>query len=519
MRKSLLVLLLAVTAYYGIYCYSLSFPSPAGRVWCVADDVYITAQYGRTFAETGKAVWYPGAPRVQGYTSPAWMLVSAGIHRLFRPTAEMFGFYLQVLGLACLLATVLLTYRLAVRFTSRTTALVSAGLVGFYWPLVNLMAQGWEHAVLVPLTLAAVVLALGQQRQDWRVILLLGLGVLVRLDYLVVAIPILLWALLTTRDRVGPVLAIVGLLGLAAGVCAVQKVVYGSFLPCPVVLKMVGYPLLLRLSRGGLVTLQALGRVALPVGLVLWFTVAQRRLSWWFVNPGAGLVAPVFLGLVFFSALVGGDAWETDMWLSRYLLMGFPLILALLPMVISLNCKRDGAIISTVLSILVLLLSTPLTQQLLIEKPVHYQKGDYASQVTQAWYIRRYTTENARVAVVSAGIIPYFSRRPAVDFLGCNDRRIARHAPRERKPWPACLAAFYPGHNAWDYRYSIGELKPDVVASVWAGANDAVKAMGKNYGTMECQCNGRTVLMAVRLDSPHILWNEIAASRKTKDTK
>ena len=41
-----------------------------------------------------------------------------------------------------------------------------------------------------------------------------------------------------------------------------------------------------------------------------------------------------------------------------------------------------------------------------------------------------------------------------LDLLGKNDTFIATSTPH---------GDFFPGHNKWDYNYSIGELQPDVI--------------------------------------------------------
>ena len=45
-------------------------------------------------------------------------------------------------------------------------------------------------------------------------------------------------------------------------------------------------------------------------------------------------------------------------------------------------------------------------------------------------------------------------------MLGKSDRVIAT---QDRQP----AIAFLPGHDKWDYGYSIGQLRPDVVAQMW----------------------------------------------------
>ena len=78
------------------------------------------------------------------------------------------------------------------------------------------------------------------------------------------------------------------------------------------------------------------------------------------------------------------------------------------------------------------------------------------------------TAEDASIAVAWAGAIPYFSHRTAVDLLGKSDRVVARRA---RQPG----VDFEPGHDKWDYSYSIGQLEPDVVAELWRASEDGMK--------------------------------------------
>jgi hypothetical protein len=84
--------------------------------------------------------------------------------------------------------------------------------------------------------------------------------------------------------------------------------------------------------------------------------------------------------------------------------------------------------------------------------------------------LRAATTDDATIAVTWAGAIPYFSHRPTIDLLGKSDRVIAT---RERQP----AIGFFPGHDKWDYGYSIGQLRPDVVAELWHAVPADFKAI------------------------------------------
>ena len=75
--------------------------------------------------------------------------------------------------------------------------------------------------------------------------------------------------------------------------------------------------------------------------------------------------------------------------------------------------------------------------------------------VTESVESMRDTTEvGARIATIWAGVPAYYSHRTMLDLLGKNDTFIATSAPH---------GDFYPGHNKWDYDYSIGKLQPDVI--------------------------------------------------------
>jgi len=64
------------------------------------------------------------------------------------------------------------------------------------------------------------------------------------------------------------------------------------------------------------------------------------------------------------------------------------------------------------------------------------------------------TSKETRLAVVAAGATPYFSMRPSEDMLGKNDATIAKGSP---------VGVFSPGHDKWDYQYTLGVRRPDIM--------------------------------------------------------
>ncbi len=82
------------------------------------------------------------------------------------------------------------------------------------------------------------------------------------------------------------------------------------------------------------------------------------------------------------------------------------------------------------------------------------QYKDEANYTRLGLLIRETTPPGFRIAVAAAGATPYFAQRPTEDLLGKNDRVIAKLAPR---------GVFSPGHDKWDYRYSLGERHSDLI--------------------------------------------------------
>ena len=68
---------------------------------------------------------------------------------------------------------------------------------------------------------------------------------------------------------------------------------------------------------------------------------------------------------------------------------------------------------------------------------------------------RQTTAPGTSIAVTAAGAIAYFSGRPIVDLFGKMDPVVARGPQRTKE--------FRPGHDKWNYEYSIGVLRPPVV--------------------------------------------------------
>lgn len=102
-----------------------------------------------------------------------------------------------------------------------------------------------------------------------------------------------------------------------------------------------------------------------------------------------------------------------------------------------------------------------------------------------------------RLAVVWAGAPAYYSGLSVIDLLGKSDAVIARSEP---------ALGFKPGHDKFDYQYSIGQLRPDAIAELFMPGPEVeayVRAQGYAWCTMPAP--GHTdgqVQVWIREDAP-----------------
>lgn len=413
---------------------------------------------------------------------------------------------------------------------SRVVALAMWG-VALWYPLLWWSVRGLETGLLSALLAAAVLLALridaGDATRDTiaRLAVVLGAGVLTRTDFVVLAAGVIAW--LAWRRGVARRTAAVltaSVVAVLAAHTAFRLVYYGEIVPNTYVLKIEGISLTTRIDRGA----SALGallvaELAIAVGLTV-ITVMRRRRErhvWLLVIPVLSAAA--------YSVYVGADAWEYTEFANRYLAPVGPLLFVLAALgvaeVVGLEARRRQATIGALAGIvalaiiaanlldvggggirvrynlapmqrahwialacalgllaaafvaagrrtdnrvlvfgalgaaLVVLVALPSWMEwrrtggeLVISSKVEAREGLALRDAVRPG-------SDPSVAVVAAGNIPYWSMLPTVDVLGKVDPVIAHRPPQ---PVP-----FHPGHDKWDYRYSICTLRPDVVVQLY----------------------------------------------------
>jgi hypothetical protein len=277
-----------------------------------------------------------------------------------------------------------------------------------------------------------------------------------------------------------------------AGLTFFRWVYFGEWLPNTYYLKLGGISPLLRISLGIKLLVEFVWNSNWILILVpLLVAVLDRRKT-------LLVVLAALVSQVAYSVYVGGDSWESIGGANRFIATVMPLHFVLLVLAIekvinffadqvsgSQTWKSAAAgivlIVATGLSLLnlnSLLVRDGLQKWTLQEKPPFTSSVErYTGMGIK---LAEVTTPEATIAVVTAGIIPYFAERTSIDILGKNDPVIAHSGARINSSLFS-PGNFRPGHNKWDYAYSIGELQPDVVAQTWENTDEEVAPFLVNY--------------------------------------
>jgi len=432
------------------------------------DDAMISMQYARNLASGAGIVWFPGEVPVEGYTNFLWTLWMAGLHRF--PIAEAQLPLLVMLSSAVLL---LVNVRLgglaatALVGDSSRLPILAMWATTLYYPLYYWSLRGMEVGLIATLISAMIVLAARivanhERRTVVARALVVALAILTRTDAIVPAALTVAFVIagVQARERCAMTLLLGGaLVGTLLAHTLGRLLYYGQPLPNTYYLKMTSIPMGTRISHGVAVFIdlckQQLG-LPLLCGLPLLIRPrAMPRIGW--------LMVAIVFGQCAYSIYVGGDAWEWMGYANRYIAPVMPLVLTLALSGVRVLLARSPAVphlrswtLGGVALLLMLIVSG--TDVARYWRDGAYHQEEDAIMTRYGLLLRATTPSNATLAVAWAGAPTYYSHRHTVDLLGKADRVIAMEQGQ--------AVAFRPGHNKWDYTYSIAERRPDVIAHV-----------------------------------------------------
>jgi hypothetical protein len=483
------VLLLAI-AFYAFYIIRTSFSINGELFFTLRDDAMISMRYAKHLANGFGFVWNIGEAPVQGFTNLGWALFMAVLHLI--PIAESkISLLVMIFSGILLVGSSLLAYKASITLDpeARIAPKIAMIITAFYYPLVYWSLRGMEVGVQTFLICAlAVIVVQPTKTIKFGRALLIGLLVLlaivIRLDIVLQVSLILVFVfykyVYQQRNNI-ITLSPIWLLFLAAtvGVPLFQSSYFGSVMPNTYYLKVSGVTLAERLNVG-LQTLVEFGLrdfiaplLIILAGLIVFQDLRKKEVL---------LFLALFLIQCSYSVYVGGDyaesllgGWNVDA-ANRFITNGMPFIFILFGIVVerlikrialptgertssALHTTQQTANIAIVIGLAVLLV---ISGEPWFEWSIYNAPGlDLDTYKTKlALHIRDYTDEEAVIAVHGAGQIPYYSGRNTIDLLGKNDPIIANAPPAPGIP-------FFPGHNKWDYDYSIMELRPDLIADEW----------------------------------------------------
>jgi hypothetical protein len=530
-RWILIGILVAYAVYSAVFIFQSSFVIDGRRYFVLFDDAMISMQYARNLAHGAGLVWNAGGPRVEGYSNLLWVLVMAGFHVFPIPPALM-SLPVQILSGLLLLVNLVLVKKLADLLTAGATAVgvIAVVLTAFYYPINNWGLLGNEVALLTPLVTGAVLLSirgLMQGQVSRGLYALLGLTLLVRIDAIVPVVVIWLYlALVDRRNRRGHLAwggATIGGVLLASTVFRLSY--YGDLLPNTYYLKMTGYSVVLRVARGLYVLFQFmwhLNWVLLLFPFVLYVLDRDKE---------KGLLVALFVAQLAYSVYVGGDGWEDRGGSNRFITIAMPLFFILFS--IAIDKLRRGVLQAlggpggqakfqaastaamavfagvSLLNFNVLIYPSDLKYMFLQTRSVFI--GGNERNVRIANYLDSITTDKAEVAVVAAGGIPYYADRYSIDLLGKSDSTVAKEAAGV--PQDYTWIDYRPGHMKWDYAYSIGQLKPDVVVETLRGTSDQAAPFLAGYVRIqvpELESSLPDGTLYLKPDSSYIDWDRVA---------
>lgn len=516
------LVLLAYAVYAAVYIYRTSFVVGGERYFVLFDDAMISMRYARNLAHGYGLVWNPGGERVEGYTNPLWVVYMSVFH-LFPIPASKMSLSIQISGAIFLIANLFFVKKIAERLSgSSIVAILAVILTAFYSPLNNWGLQGMEVSVLTLMTSASLWIALENLRltrfTPW-LYLLLGVSTLIRTDMAVPYIVIL--GVLAIADRQHRRQNLIWGIGMLAAFLAGQTLFrlayYGYPLPNTYYLKLGGYPFYKRVAHGLYVLFQFIWEFnwvlfLLPLSILLF----RRDFSIY-------LLFLVFLGQIAYSVYVGGDAWEHRGGSNRYFSIVMPVFFILFTYAADLirrtfvekirhisRLAQPAANLGLVLFILAgmvnfnfFLNTKSLERWILLRQPIFIEGNKEYVSITRD--INKTTSPDASIAVVAAGAIPYFTDRYSLDLLGKNDVVIA-HEKVHGGGGLASVKNFRPGHMKWNYDYSIGKLKPDVVVQLWGNTEEAKAYIDKYY---KIGGTGDGLDFSYRAGSPNVLWDKV----------
>jgi hypothetical protein len=472
------VLLRASCAFVALYWLALAIVTHTGviegvRYWWLSDDQMISMRYARNLVEGNGLVWNPGN-RVEGFSNPLWVFYMAAIHWLLPLPQHQISLIILGTNVALAVAALPFLFRIVDLLGGGLAAkFVSACLYSVSAPLLYFTITGWEHSLLVLLTLAAVDRVLRDvqiKAASWGVCALLGLIALVRIDAALISAVLGLVVLLHASDRWTAIcrLAVAALFPVSYELFRVAY--YGEWVPNTYYLKVSEWD---RWMYGVEVVKSFLLEYAVAVfATLVGLLVALRRREYL-------IVLTLILVHVAYMWWTGGAGPGS----RKYLVPVLPLMLATTAVTIEIIAgwlRWPGWAMAALLAITLVgpKAVVPGNETKFLVK---LRNGEYEN--VKIGHALNRLDPSVLVCDGGAGQVFYFGGTRGHDYLGVNDKYIARLKP--------AVQIAVSGHSKFDFNYSISQLKPDYIVGTLPSNQPLDDATINKHATGNWPQNGR----------------------------
>lgn len=441
---------LTLAVFWGLLIWAFRSATINGeRYYFLQDDMMISMRYARNLVDGFGLVWNPGE-RLEGFTNPLWTLIMAAVHLLPLPdrlTSLPVMIISAIAGLICLPLSQRWARELGANATTQKLVLLAV-LVNAAVIACALLA--FEQGIITTLLMFAVLALLDDIKtgslKPWGY-LCLGIIPLIRMDAAILSVAAGLWVIYEhpKRFKVISCLALAVIPSIAA--MLIRHAYYGDWLPNTYYLKTTGWSG--RWKTGAHYAIDFLRDYGWVYLLIAVAVLRDRSI----LTPALRATVVISAAQLAYGTYVGGDI----LGIYRIYAAVVPLLIAagLTSIQILFSKKYLVAAISVVA---IVVWARPLG---VVGGLMDGQRRDIGNIGLGLKFNQE--TANASVADGYAGSVFYFAPRArGIDVLGKMDAHIAH--------MPAAHGGTVPGHNKFDYDYSIGQLHPDYAVAVFEGA-------------------------------------------------
>ncbi len=503
-------------------------------------------RYAYNLAHGYGLVFNPNSEPIEGITNPLWVFFMAVFHLLPIPL-EKISVFIQISG-AIFTAGALYFIKKIAELISKSAPLVvfsSLFLSAFYFPLINWnLVQGTEVSLLMLIISWTTFLTLKSAKNKQfspLLFLLLGIGTLIRMDFLLSAVIMVMFLFIADKKNRKKNI----LIGFSIPLVfiAVQEVFriwyYHDILPNTYYQKMTGYPPLKRIARGFYVALKSFSPNSISMNysrvlqffariFILIILITPFAYSFIKKNKQLMLLLGLFTAQEIYSIYIGGDVWEYYGGANRFIAFTMPLFfISLMVTLYSFRTtlkkyySRFGnkyKIIEVIAIVMIFILLNRANQDelprlFLIMKPTTVDINQVNQTRTKLAYdLKEVVTPNAKVAIAASGLIPYFVHNYFCDTLGKSDRTIAHMPAIMDQKYPSIIkeyTSFQPGHMKWDYPHIVNDCKPDIFGDFYQYPNEKNDKYILSHGYVKMKSADGQFPFFVLKGSPNVLTEKL----------